>query len=164
MCLLDSSKLCYVSVLHYLSGFDPTGAKQSSSANSTLRGTEREQQPWKTMLSYIKCWVIAWDNPGFWYFLFPAVPGVLAHCSHLHSHWFWCWLPRLPSSNQISSCLRSRSGLSDNTTLTCFSRSGSNCRGGWTCEQMSCYVQKQCRADFWYANFVQLRGCQAVRV
>jgi len=42
MCLVDSGTVCYVSVWHYLSGFDPRGAKHSSLANSALRQTDRE--------------------------------------------------------------------------------------------------------------------------
>lgn len=89
MCLVDNCTVCYVSVLHYLSGFDSSGTKLSSSTSSTLQ-IEREQ-PWKMMVSCNRCGVVAWDKPKFSCFCFQqCLEFRPIAATHIHTHLARC--------------------------------------------------------------------------
>lgn len=73
MCLVDSCTVCYVSVLHYLSGFDSSGAKMSSSTSST---SNREGAAVENDGFLQQVWGGCMRQAQVFMHLFPAVPGV----------------------------------------------------------------------------------------
>lgn len=90
MCLVDSCAVCYVSALHYLSGFDPSGAELLSK-HHTCRNRKREQQPWKMVLCPPGAgWLheTTWDFGTFYFQCLCGFRPIAAICTH----WFWCWL------------------------------------------------------------------------